>query len=197
MAAGHERSNSRSFSLEAKRPVSRSPEWTARNTELTSWPAASLTVAGSVRSSFQYTPCPFGSASTRRPVTIVVWLGNVQVSSRTVRALRVDAPSFISRCNVGVRSGPASAIALDPTESSVTIRTFVVSGARLGRSAATVAGRASPAGVAVARVGARGSASTRDTRRAVRRTATTLRDLGRVGVPPGPLARSLGRCASR
>ena len=76
------------------------------------------TVRGVGRSSFQVTPCPPSAAAIRRPVTMLVWLGRVSVSSRSVRAFSVEAPRRISRCSVGVPSlaEPADRRRVEPVE---------------------------------------------------------------------------------
>ena len=71
------------------------------------FPAAACTVEGRRRSSFQVTPWPPVEAAMRRPVTIPVWLGSVIVSSCSVRALSVEAPSAMSSWRFGVPSTPS------------------------------------------------------------------------------------------
>jgi hypothetical protein len=96
MASGHERFQRLNFVFEAKSAAEPPAASTAVKTDATSCPAASWTVGGVSRSSFQVTPWPPVAASMRRPVTMPVWLGSVTVISRSVRAFMVDAPAFMN-----------------------------------------------------------------------------------------------------
>ena len=136
MPASQERSNRENFVLLANSAVPRFALCTTRKTDETSWPAACCTVRGRSRSSFQVTPCPPREAVIRRPVTMPVWLGSVTVISRSVRALRVEAPWAIRRCSVGVPARPSWVIADDLSPSIETARTRVTGLPAAARAAA-------------------------------------------------------------
>ncbi len=137
---GHDRVKSENFVLAANIAL-RSPTLASdENTEPTGWPAAACTVRGTNRSSFQVTPCPPAVLSTRRLVTMPVWLGSVRVSSTSLRALSVKAPSCISRWNVGVPASPSRSIASGLSPSTEIATTRVMSAARRSTGGEAVAG---------------------------------------------------------
>ena len=89
LTAFQERSRKANLDLVANSPVRRPRSCTTSKTLGTYSPAESCTVVPG--SSLKTTPVPW-TPSTRRLVTIEVWLGRVWVRSTTVRALSVDAP---------------------------------------------------------------------------------------------------------
>ena len=129
IAAPQDRSNRENFVLLANSAVLRLALCTTRKTDETSCPAACCTVRGRSRSSFQVTPWPPSEATIRRPVTMPVWLGSVTVISRSVRALRVEAPRAIRRWSVGVPARPSWVMAEDLSPSIETASTRVTGAA--------------------------------------------------------------------
>ena len=109
--SGHERLNRSNFPLAANSELLSPAESSDENTEPTCCPAATCTVRGTRRSSFQVTPCPPDSRSMRRLVTMPVWLGSVLVISTSLRALNVVAPSSTIRWKVGAPDLPSWVIA--------------------------------------------------------------------------------------
>ena len=107
MLSGQLRFHRVNLVLLAKSAVEPPASWTEVKTDSTRFPAAAWTVEGRRRSSFQVTPCPPVAASIRRPVTMPVWLGSVMVSSRSVRALRVEAPASMRAWRFGVPLRPS------------------------------------------------------------------------------------------
>ena len=166
--SGQDRLKSENLVFAANSALSSPAARSEVNTEETGWPAAACTVRGTRRSSSQVTPCPPSARSTRRPVTMLVWLGSVTVISTSVRALSVDAPSAISRCSVGVPVAPSCVIAPEASPSTEITTTRVISPAE-ARAASAPGGVAAGAGEAL---------STRDTRAtesAGRRTGRGIR----------------------
>ena len=112
------------FGLAANIALPSPAAFSDENTEPTWCPAAVCTVRGRRRSSFQMTPCPPRVRSTRRLVTMPVWLGKVRVISTSLRALNVVAPSATSRWKVGAFASPSRVIApgLRPSTEITTTR---------------------------------------------------------------------------
>ena len=141
---GQERENRSNFPLAANSELLSPAEFSDENTEPTRCPAATCTVRGTTRSSFQLTPCPPNTRSMRRLVTMPVWLGSVLVISTSLRALNVVAPSATIRWSVGAPDLPSWVIASGFSPSTEITTTRVI----WSSAAATSAVRGSGGGAA-------------------------------------------------